>query len=104
MLKPENVTVEMNGSALFNCKADGEPEPGILWYAYKVTKTKKPWIMISNFSNIERLDNKSIVVKNVQKKDETWYKCIAGNRGYIEEATAYLKIGSGTCKKTQGKG
>ena len=104
MLKPENVTVEMNGSALFNCKADGEPEPGILWFAYKVTKTTRPWILISKFSNIERLSNNSIVVKNVQKKDETWYKCIAGNRGYIVEATAYLKISSGTCKETRDKG
>ena len=104
MLKPENVTVEMNGSALFNCKAEGEPKPVFLWYAYKVTKTRKLWILISKFSNIERLSNNSIVVKNVQKKDETWYMCIAGNRGDIEAATAYLKISSGTCKETRDKG
>ena len=100
VLKPRNVTVMINGSALFNCGATGVPEPGIYWYT---TKDKNPTnFKPVNFKNsrTRRFPNNSILLTNIRKNDVGWYQCIAGNAGYIEQALAHLKVGLNNVKTT----
>ena len=103
-MRPTNVTTKENGTALFDCKATGIPEPQILWFTSKVDNHKfKKAVKLSNNSRIESLPNNSLLVLNVRKEDEGWYWCIAGNRGNIEQKNAYLKVRLDNLKTTPGK-
>jgi peroxidase len=92
VLKPRDVSVLENGTALFNCKATGDPKPEIVWYYGRQENKFGP--IPTNNSRIQVLANNSLLLTNVQKKNEGWYRCFAGNPGYLEQAMARLRVGN----------
>lgn len=93
VLKPRNVTVKENGSALFNCNATGMPTPTIYWYYGKTNEPNSYKPISTNNSGIQRLPNNSLVLSSVTKNNQGWYRCLAGNPGNLELEAAYLKVG-----------
>ena len=91
------MTAEVYGSALFNCVAKGDPEPKVFWFFTTSSKKTNNWIPAQNLSNAEKLSNGSLVIKDVSKENEAWYKCMAGNSGFIVERMAFLKVIKGLC-------
>jgi hypothetical protein len=90
-----------NGSAIFNCKGTGQPKPKIHWFTSSKLKGHYDTIATDD-SRIQILPNKSLLFTNVQKKDQAWYWCFAGNSGIIAQAGAYLKVGFDKVKTTAG--
>ena len=90
VIKPKNVSVTPNSSALFHCKTKGYPEPTILWYE----KDGEKWNQVSQSDRAKVFRNGSLLLVNVQPKDSTIYRCIGGNAGSFILAWAYLEVQS----------
>ena len=80
-----------NGTALFDCKASGDPKPGIAWFYSKEKPNFEP--VPANDTRIRQLSNNSLLLTDVKEKDKAWYRCLAGNSGSLDQATAYLNVG-----------
>lgn len=86
--RPKNVTVELNGTAQFNCSAKGSPKPTIVWYK----GTPNHWSIMEEDSHVNFLKNGSLLIKNVLKKHQSFYRCLGGNAGNMITAIAYLQV------------
>ena len=92
VLRPRDIKVMENGTALFDCKASGDPKPEIAWY-YSKEKHNIFEPVPANDTRIKQLSNNSLLLTDVQEKDRAYYRCLAGNSGSLVQATAYLKVG-----------
>ena len=85
-MKPESVDAAENDTAIFHCRATGNPEPYISWFINGIPISKVP-------ANERRIvEANRILYYNVIKEDACVIQCNATNKhGYIF-TNAYLNV------------
>lgn len=76
-LFPDDQVVDENGQVSMRCEAEGYPPPKITW--------------IKLLGNQKVQEGNSLYIRDVQRSDQGWYRCIATN-GFGQDATAEFKI------------
>lgn len=84
--KPESIDAADNDTAIFNCRATGDPEPLISWFINGIQISKVP-------ANPRRtVEQNRIIYHDVLKEDAAVIQCNATNKhGYIF-TNAYLNV------------
>ncbi|RWS31663.1 Down syndrome cell adhesion molecule-like protein, partial [Leptotrombidium deliense] len=82
VIVPKDTDAILGHDVLINCQATGYPQPRIWWeHAETLSSTAGPshyQPVISN-SHIHALENGSLIIKEITKKDEGFYLCQATN-------------------------
>lgn len=86
--EPQDVVALLGKRVVFQCAVDGEPVPNVLW---RREDGKMP------IGRARILDDKSLLIENVQTSDEGIYICAAENLVGSITAKASLVV---TCKST----
>lgn len=68
--EPQDVVMVVGQRVVFQCSVEGEPSPSVLW---RREDGKMP------IGRARILDNKSLLIDNVQTSDEGLYICVAEN-------------------------
>uniref|UniRef100_A0A0N5AAJ1 Down syndrome cell adhesion molecule-like protein Dscam2 n=1 Tax=Syphacia muris TaxID=451379 RepID=A0A0N5AAJ1_9BILA len=93
LVKPEEVTVERGGTAFFNCKAKGHPDPALFWLREGQQELYFPG---STDGRIKILEDARLVIRNVEPSDAGYYICSTLNAHGSNLARAALKVVSKT--------
>ena len=89
-VKPVSQTLLRGDTALFNCRSEGHPPPKVSW---KLVRPVGPGEIIEK-SIFTKYSNNSLVLQNVQNKDEGQYVCISESPGLKVNVTASLLVHS----------
>nr|XP_056717065.1 myosin light chain kinase, smooth muscle isoform X2 [Euleptes europaea] len=94
-LPPRNIRVPLGGTARFEGKVRGNPEPQITWYknGHLLTGGER-WLMDCSVRGIF-----SLVIKGVQEDDSGPYTCEAANDGGVRQMTVELTVEENVLKK-----
>ncbi|XP_054826073.1 myosin light chain kinase, smooth muscle-like [Eublepharis macularius] len=87
-LPPRNIRVPLGGTARFEGKVRGNPEPQITWYknGHLMTGGER-WVMDRSIRGIF-----SLVIKGVQEDDSGSYTCEATNDSGVRQVTVELTV------------
>ncbi|GCB72395.1 hypothetical protein scyTo_0006284 [Scyliorhinus torazame] len=94
-LPPRNIRIPVGGTARFDGKVRGRPEPHITWY-----KNGQP--IPKNDRYITEQSTRgtfSLVIKEVQKEDAGKYTCETANVGGVRQVTVELTVQEDTDRK-----
>ncbi|XP_063054278.1 leucine-rich repeat and immunoglobulin-like domain-containing nogo receptor-interacting protein 4b [Engraulis encrasicolus] len=83
--RPQEVSVEEGSTALFECRADGYPAPGITWLSTQQT-------MLTSMGRIRVLSNGSLEVRYAQVQDSGTYMCLATNAAGNDSIFVKLQV------------
>ena len=89
-VKPVSQTLLRGDTAIFNCRSEGHPVPKVSW---KLIRRVGRGEMIEKPISTE-YSNNSLVLQNVQNKDEGQYVCISESPGLKVDVTASLLVHS----------
>ena len=104
----QNMTVYSDTNIELPCnRVDGSPKPKITWTKFNMQKTHDENLMYSSNSeffapsqyeedyfNANNQENTDLILKNVNKKNEGWYRCEASNLLGKISADFFLQIKS----------
>ncbi|CCD71290.1 Peroxidasin homolog pxn-1 [Caenorhabditis elegans] len=90
---PQSVSQNLGGSVVFVCKANGNPVPDYTWsFDGSTIGHIKGRFMVSD-------DGTELRISNIEKKDEGYYSCMAGNPVGAMSADAKLTVIGGETRK-----
>ncbi|CAI2353571.1 unnamed protein product [Caenorhabditis sp. 36 PRJEB53466] len=90
---PQSVSSTLGGQVVFVCKARGTPQPDYTWsFDGSTIGHIKGRFMVSD-------DGTELRISNIEKKDEGYYSCMAGNAVGAMSADAKLTVIGGETKK-----
>ncbi|XP_034642446.1 myosin light chain kinase, smooth muscle [Trachemys scripta elegans] len=95
ILPPRNIRVLLGGTARFEGKVRGYPEPKITWYRNGLPITEGEYYVVDR--SIRGIF--SLVIKNVQEEDGGKYTCEAANDGGVRQVTVELTVEGNSLKK-----
>ena len=73
LLGPSNVTAYLGDRVELRCQVSGKPKPKVQWFS----KREKKLPSVGPNFRIHR--NNSLIFRRVDKRDESYYQCIAKN-------------------------
>ncbi|CRL05044.1 CLUMA_CG018090, isoform A [Clunio marinus] len=84
IVKPGDARIVEGSNATVECKADGLPQPQVLWKkgvdvdSLLYTPPDKVWGLTEDDTNV-RVENGTLIFENIQKANEGYYLCTAKN-------------------------
>ncbi|XP_074857098.1 myosin light chain kinase, smooth muscle isoform X2 [Carettochelys insculpta] len=94
-LPPRNIRALLGGTARFEGKVRGYPEPQITWYRNGLPITEGEYYIVDR--SIRGIF--SLVIKSVQEEDGGKYTCEAANDGGVRQVTVELTVEGNSLKK-----
>ncbi|KAG8199382.1 hypothetical protein JTE90_000252 [Oedothorax gibbosus] len=90
--EPSDKSVVMGQPVMFDCQANGYPDPVIRWKKSSESSKTLFQVIISN-ENVQILENGSLIIKEASKEDSGHYMCQATNDvGSGLSTVVYLKV------------
>ncbi|GIY53241.1 down syndrome cell adhesion molecule-like protein Dscam2 [Caerostris darwini] len=90
--EPSDKSVVMGQPVMFDCQANGYPDPVIRWKKSSEGSKTQFQVIISN-ENVQILENGSLIIKEASKEDSGHYMCQATNDvGSGLSTVVYLKV------------
>ncbi|XP_057293625.1 uncharacterized protein LOC130622207 [Hydractinia symbiolongicarpus] len=89
--KPKSQTLLRGETATFQCISDGVPKPRVYWMfkgLQSAAKSYKEMLADARY----KFESNSLIIENVQNKDEGKYACISESPGKIVDASANLIV------------
>ena len=87
MVGPKNITGFLGDRVELQCQVKGIPQPKVQWFS------KIDGKLSSNGPNFRIHRNNSLIFRRIDKRDETFYHCVAGNsEGKVNSQSASVTV------------